>query len=90
MSGKYYYIRRIRVLWMWGIYISRGVVSAEATKVMGRHPHHYKGASTDCDWGGPLGGGGGNSGEDKLYAVCVTMPLWWRSFGLGAVGMSTS
>ena len=27
----------------------------EATRVMGRHPHHYKGASTDCDWGGPLG-----------------------------------
>ena len=36
-----------------GIYISRGAVSAEATRVMGWHPQHCKGAS---DWGGPLGG----------------------------------
>ena len=39
-----------------GIYISRGAVSAEATRVMGWHPQHCKGASTNCDWGGPLGG----------------------------------
>ena len=66
----------------WGIYTGRGVVSAEATRIMGRYPHHCKGASTNCDWGGPLGG------TVELYTVCVTTLPWWRSFGLGAVGMS--
>ena len=56
VSGRYHHIRRIRVLRMWGIYISRGAVSAEATRVMGWHPHHCKGASTNCDCGSPLGG----------------------------------
>ena len=81
MSGRYHHIRRIGVLGMWGIYISRGVVSAEdGTASTSLQMSFYQ-----LLLGRPSAE---NSGEDKLYAVCVTMLLWWRSFGLVAVGMS--